>query len=420
MCICIPSLVLLLASIALICSEMLGKNLLFSQHLLFEYTEEYRFRMVLGVAGNLVAMSLYLNMLSFMYGMRMYRLASVVELGFSVAFTIGSLVLLSMTPDANSLLLSHFVSLALAVFFGMFGLSAGVKQVAADMKSDDVQSEKPGEQEERGSRMSRFLQFGIAGMVGTFCWQGAEYAGYFMTLHRFGEESSGVFFVIMKLSQPLMFLAGATWAVLFSHVARRWEGGDRQGAIFVLETSFKAITLAVMSLTVLIYVTNSFWIRILGPEYRYSHYYLSGFLTFFTMVSNLSMLTIPAKLNEQPIVIAIAALAAGILIVLLSMIWMEPWGEVGAARAAGVGMYFAGGLVMLVYLMACRIRFHDSTYFMLGIPVILLFPYYLTGCLWLAILGFCLFSNWFLSPRQRALLRSSFGMVMAQFRRAKS
>jgi len=116
------------------------------------------------------------------------------------------------------------------------------------------------------------------------------------------------------------------------------------------------------------------------------------------------MLAIPARLHEKPIVIAIGAMAGAVANAVLAAFLMPAGGEVGAAQAAGVGMFFGGGLVMLIYLLVSKTRLSDSTYFVLATPVLLLLPTWVIGPLWALILPVCVFSPWVFDARQKKVL----------------
>lgn len=388
----------------------------------------------LSVVGNLVLLALYIAQISFMYGLRAYRLVSIMEVSFSVIFTVWGVAMVVVSPGALSLLLAHLGSLAVVIVVFLLLLRMAVNRVAQQEAAGETARGRDVEIEPAPSaegdavstsipldssrqpvdaptpaniRWLRILRYGLAGMIGTLIWQCSQYVSYFMVLRRFGETSAGGFWVIMQFAQPLVFVANAAWAVLFSHVARRWEEGDRRGAMFMLETSYKAIALTIMTFTVLLYTTSPWWIRILAPDYRYGLDYLSGLLTFYLAVSHLTMLTIPARLHEKPIIIAVGALAGAAANVALALFWMPDWGEVGAARGAGVGMFFGGGFVMLVYLLYSKTRLHDSTYFVLGMPVLLLLPPRAMGILWAVLLPVCVFSPWVFDEKQKTVLLST-------------
>lgn len=392
---------------------------------------QYQWQFALAVLGNVCVMALYLNLLGFMHGLRAYRLASAVEVFFTTVFTAVGIGWVFYDATATSLLMGHLVSLALSVVCGGVLLTIGVRRIATarpetepqetDAKASLPMSEPVVEGDEVAMEFSpqpaitdqatgderpflRVVRFGLVSMVGTFLFLGAQYVAYLMTYLRLGGKAAGPLLVFMQLAQPVTFLASAAWSVLFAHVARRWESRDRRGAMYVLETAYRAIVLAVMTCTVLLYVSSPLWIRILDQKYQYGHYYLSGLLTFFVTVSNLTLLTALAKLHERPIIIALAALAGSAFIAMLAELWMPPWHVVGAARAAGVGMFFGSMLVTLVYLQASGTRLQDSTYFVLGTPILLLLPAWILGILWALVLPVCLWTHWLFTARQKQIL----------------
>jgi O-antigen/teichoic acid export membrane protein len=432
--------VILVTAVSFLFSEQILKWILLPR-LHGQVADSYQWRICFAALANVGMMGVHLNMISFMYGLRVYRVVSVVEIFFSLVFTGLGLSMVCFDATALMILYAHLGALILTFVFGMTLLWGAVWRISADSDlvdhslprenfamlseadADSVVStitvrdtdtlEKPGQH--RRVEMMQFLRFGFVGMIGSLIWLGGGYVSYFMVLRELGESSAGIFHVMMKLAQPLLFLASAAWAVIFSHVAKRWESNDREGAIYTFETAFKAITLVVMTLTVILYIAAPIWIRVLQVEYRQGYYCLPGLLTFFMAVSNLTVLGIPAKLHERPIVIAIAGLAGGGLNAILAMLWMPELGIVGAARAAGVGMYFGGGLVMLVYLLASKTRLHDSTYFLFATPALLLLPSYVAGAVWGIILPLCIFSSWFFDDNQKKLLHHSANKMLAPF-----
>ncbi len=422
------ALVLLMAGLVAACGEPI-LALLASAGVADELSLLQEQALAWSILANVVVMALYVTQLSFIYGLRAYRLASVMELVFSLLFSALALGWVLLSPTGLTLLQAHALAVLGVLLMGDRLLIRAVRQVnerTADPEEDisDVTAlaenedavgvslplrspEREGEVGIASNDFLRILRFGAVGMLGMLIWQGAMYVSYFMVLYAYGEVAAGGFWVIMQVSQPLTFLANAAWAVVFSHVARRWEHGDRAGAMFVLETSFKAIMMAIVTFTVLLYTTSGLWIQLLAPRYRYGIHYLSGLATFYLSISGLSMLTNLAKLHERPAVIALAAVTGAVLNGLLAALWMPAWGEVGAARGAGVGMFFGGGLVMLVYLLASGTRLQDSTYFVLATPVLLLLPTWLAGPLWAVLLPVCLLTDRVFNAHQKEILARS-------------
>jgi hypothetical protein len=72
-----------------------------------------------------------------------------------------------------------------------------------------------------------------------------------------------------------------------------------------------------------------------------------------------------------------------------------------------MGIYFGGGLVLLVYLLAARVRLADSTYFILATPILLMLPALWVAIAWAVILPICVLSGWVFQPRERLVLLSA-------------
>ncbi len=406
--------------------------------------QPFPWRLAIAILCNVGLMGVYISMMSFIYGLRVYRLASVLEVLFTAMFSVLALTFCYVWPSALTMLLTHAAALGVILVVGIAYLSVGVRRLCrpdvrqevapklagpvpmepsadADSVAGGIPIQASRDTAEIKQRdvpaFSQVLKFGLLAMVGSLIWCGAGYISFFMIYMQWGDKHAGPFMVIMRLSQPIIFIANAVWGVLFAHVASRWEKGDRRGAMFVLETAYKSATLVMMTLAMLIYVASPQWIRILAEDYQYGFFYVSGLLTFYMTVCNMTLLTILAKLHERPIVIALAALAGGGMIAILAALWMPCWGEVGAARAAGVGMYFGGGMVTLVYLLSSRTRLHDSTYFVFGTPVLLLLPAHVVAPLWAVMLSVCVFSSWVFTPRQKRILRETMSKGWASFKR---
>ena len=90
----------------------------------------------------------------------------------------------------------------------------------------------------------RVFRYGLAALLGTMLWQVSGYVSFWLTSRRYGQAEAGVFYVFLLLGQPIVFLAGAAWAVIFSHVARVWSAGRRRAATLELETAYKAVVMA--------------------------------------------------------------------------------------------------------------------------------------------------------------------------------
>ncbi|MCK5114062.1 MAG: hypothetical protein KAR11_04795 [Phycisphaerae bacterium] len=427
----VPLLTCLLIGVTFACSKILISKVIYPQG--HGEIASYQWQVGLAVIGNLGFMALYLCMLSFIYGLRVYALASLVEVLFAILFTATAVVWLSVGELGATLtmLLAHLGSLVVVVSIGMTLLWICVNRIAksppidAQTTPDIEPTADDGDMvkatipvvgkiapqldeyyETLWEGLLRFVKFGLAGMIGALLWQVSGYVSFTLVYQWSGQQSGGVFHVMNKLTQPLVVLAGAAWAVVFSHVAKQWET-DKKIAMETLELSFKAIALTVMTFTIAIYAFSPLWIKLLDARYQEGLAYLPGLFTLAVGISNLTMLTIPAKLHERPIIIGLGAVSGVALNILLAALWMPRWGEAGAALAAGVGMYFGGGIVMFVYLLASKVNLRDSSYFILALPVMLLLPVYILVPVWLVILATCIFSPWIFTKSQKTMLRTT-------------
>jgi len=336
---------------------------------------------------NAMLWALHLNVLSFLKGMRVYRVVSVVHILFSVLFTAMAVGVLWVWPTATAALVTHAVALGItlvaALGFLHFGivLAGGRRGRGGDRRKEprdghvDRRAPKPARELPR-NLFGRLVTFGLISVLGTALWSVNSYISFYM-LYRNQELSksqAGVFFVFMRLAYPVMLLAQAAWAVLFVHVARRWESGQRDKAMDVLETAYKGIALAIMTLAVIVYATAPYWVLILKSQYHFGARLVGPLMMSFLSVAFMALMTMIARLNERPAVIAAAAMLSGAANVILGSIWIGEHGVTGAAYAAGVGMFIGVGLVSCVYFLAARIRLHWSTITVLPLPAILLLP----------------------------------------------
>ena len=90
----VPLLTCLLVGITFVCSKYLISSVIYPQ--MQGEISSYHWYVGLVVIGNLGLMALYLCMLSFIYGLRVYALASVVEVLFAGLFTASAVIWLSI------------------------------------------------------------------------------------------------------------------------------------------------------------------------------------------------------------------------------------------------------------------------------------------------------------------------------------
>jgi len=433
-----------LTAVALACSEPLTSLFIVSRSsegAEVAYAEQLR--VCWAAVANGLMLALYANMLGFFLGMRAYRAVSLVEVFFSVVFTGAGVVVLVVSPTAGSLLLAHLgavlASLVLGIVLLQVALSrpegradragsslAAPPEAALPIPSDTEDAADamptpvtpaPAESVD-GHSLWRVLAFGLVSLPGGLLWQGLGYVSFWMTSRRAGEEEGAVFFAFQSLGQLVLFLANAVWAVVFSHVARRWESDDRKTAMFALQIAYKAIAIALMAMTIVAYLTAPLWVKILRSDYHHGQRFLGGILMFFQTVTHVALMTILAKLHERPIVIALAAVASGVANYFLAVWWMGPGHDPqGAAWAAGVGTYLGAGIVTAAYFAFARVKLHLSTYLVLASPVVLLLPVWAAGAAWACVCAVAVFTNLLFAPREKEILVSSLRRFFTSARR---
>ncbi len=380
--------------------------------------------------GNAVMLTLYLNLTAILYGLRTYRLVAAVELLFAVLFTAAGTAVLLVWPTGLAVLAAHMVCLAVATLAGAAGLWLGLGKIAdCGLRIADSQERTQGSAAEAGksvgfpehattaNMLGRLLRFGLVALAANTLWGMASYASLWLTNRHLSKSDAGVFAAMLLIGQPVLFLADAAWAVVFSHVARRWESHDRSGAMFTLEAAYKAVTLSLMTLAVGMYVTAPLWIRVLPAGYRSGLPLLGGLLLYFQTVIHLALLTIVAKLHERPWVIAVAAAAAIGGNLSLGLTWVPTWGMEGASWAAGVGCLGGSLAVSAIYLLGSRTRLTAGSWIVMAMPALLLLPAWAAAAAWAGLLAAAMATRLVLTPREKTLLA---GKIAAGWRRVRS
>jgi len=373
--------------------------------------------------GNAVMLTLYLNLTAILYGLRTYRLVAAVELLFAVLFTAAGTTVLLVWPTGLAVLAAHMVCLAAATLAGAAGLWLGLDKIADSQEQTQGRPAEAGrsagspERATTANMLGRLLRFGLVALAANTLWGMASYASLWLTNRHLSKSDAGVFSAMLLIGQPVLFLADAAWAVVFSHVARRWESHDRSGAMFTLEAAYKAVTLSLMTLAVGMYVTAPLWIRVLPAGYRSGLPLLGGLLLYFQTVIHLALLTIVAKLHERPWVIAVAAAAAIGGNLSLGLTWVPTWGMEGASWAAGVGCLGGSLAVSAIYLLGSRARLTAGSWIVLAVPALLLLPAWAAAAAWAGLLAAALTTRLVLTPREKTLLA---GKIAAGWRRVRS
>lgn len=347
--------------------------------------------------ANGVLLALFVEMTGLMYGLRTYRLSAVVELVFAVLFTVVAMVWLKLTGSGLDLLWAHLACLGVMLASGLMlvhravrlhagdgeGSGEGVSPaVEAPSSSRPVASALGSHERPEGitsasvpapmeHALRGLLFFGMPALGGQLAWQAAPFVSYYLVNRYLGAESAGVFALWMLLAQIVSFAANAAWQVLYSHVARRHA--DNPGdAMAQLQTSYKLLALLALAASVAIYVSRPIWSLVLPVGFRSGQDLLGGLLMLYAAMTQLAILTIAARLKDQPLVTGLAALAGGAVSAALAMWWLPTHGAIGAAWAAGIGMLTGGSAVAIAWFALGRVRLNLGTWVVLLSPAILL------------------------------------------------
>ncbi|NLW87713.1 MAG: hypothetical protein GXY38_12665 [Planctomycetes bacterium] len=397
-------------------------------------------RIVLLAIANACVLALYVNMLGFLTGMRLYTLVSAIELFFSVFFTVAALAAVVAVPTAASLLTAHLVSVGVSLGVGMIMLSAAVKAVescrpklsavsnrphviepADEMPPQPVQDattpasdlEAQAELPPMRGAFLRIARFGIASMFSNTVWMAMTYLSFWLVSRHYGGDSAqaGMYWFFFQISQPVSLLATAAWNSISAHVAKHWESGLRLQAIRSLEVAFKAVALATLVLTALIYLLSPWWVLVVSPVWRDGLDLLPGLLMFFQATGNLGILYLVAWLHERPGVTLLAVLGGAAAITALAQWWLSAYGLAGAAWAAGIGMFVGSLVVAVPYLLSRRQRLHVSSYVCLVSPAVLVLaiPWGATAVAAAValVVAAAIFTPWLFDSRQKSLLKAA-------------
>jgi O-antigen/teichoic acid export membrane protein len=159
-----------------------------------------------------------------------------------------------------------------------------------------------------------------------------------------------------------------------------------------------------MTLAVIVYATAPYWVLILESQYHCGADLVGPLMMSFLSIAFMALMTMLARLNERPAVIAVAAVLAGVANILLGNLWIGEHGVTGAAYAAGVGMFLGVGIVSGAYLLTARERLHWSTITVLLLPAILLLPRWAAVAGWSAAVAVMLTTPLVFSREQKKTL----------------
>jgi len=361
---------------------------------------------VLGILNG-VLMALFHNLQAWIRAMRTFRMLAVVDLGYTLLFTALALGISSLLPLGCTILVAHAVALAVMLLAGGYASHRCVARqpLAPAGAAETPSAPPPGAAGAKDTPMFvRLLGFGLLSMLGVLAWNvGSQVSAW--CIHRYhGREVLGLYAPYHKLCQPAWILSGVCWGLVFSHVARHWESGLRAASVRMLNLTYKAVVLALTTLTVLILATARWWWVVLPESYRPGLALLPGLLMFYQCSANLGLAGIAAKLRERPLVI-VGVVAAGVGVnAVLAWLWVPAGGAVAGARAAGIGM-LAACAAGAVYLLASRFGAHPAGHVLALAPAALFLPAGWVAAGWAGFLAVAVLSPWVLSSwEKRALL----------------
>ena len=374
---------------------------------------------VLGLINGLL-MALYLNLHSCIRAMRTFHLLAVVEVGYTVSFTAAALLAGWAWPTGVTVLWAHAASLALMLLAGGYAAHRALGQLSASGAAEEepgavgeegdvvpqdghVSAAELAEVEKGGPILGRLLRFGFVAMLATLAWQFGNHVSFFLTNRYCGTSQAGIYAAIRQFCQPAWILSGMVWGVVFSHLASHWESNKRQAAVEMVNITYKAVVVVLMTVTVLVLATGRWWRLLLQKDYQAQIGMLGGLLMFYQCSANLGLASIAAKLRERPVVI-VAFVAAGVAVnVILGWMWIPSGGVQAAAQAAGIGMLVAVALGG-VYLVASGFRAHPAAHVLALSPAVLLAPTPVVIVAWAGVLAVAAFTPLVFTAREKRAL----------------
>ncbi|MFP4052585.1 MAG: lipopolysaccharide biosynthesis protein [Phycisphaerae bacterium] len=349
------------------------------------------------VIANAALEANYNNVMGLLNGLRAYRLIAALELTFAAMFTLAAAMALVVSRTVLAVLLGHVVCVSVILVVSLLGARA----VAARLDSPGSGTAPP----DATRTLRRLLGFGwpitLAALLGLV----TQYASFYLAYRRFGETKAGVLWFFVQLSQPVLLVGQAAWAVILTHVTSRWEHGRREEAMVLLGASYKAISLALLAVSTVVYLTASWWVQLLPGRFQGGVVFLPGLLAFFQMLTSLAVVNILARIHERPALLGVMSLATLAGNASLAWWWMGPMGIEGAAWAAGTAGVTAGLLVGGIYVYRSGARLGAAVYVLLASPALLMAPAWVTAAAVTVLAVSAVWTGWLLRPAEREAIR---------------
>lgn len=400
----LPAIILLAAAAALACTGPITRALVVSSEGTDNLSLPQQSAACAAALVNAAAMAFYLCTTAFAAGLRLYRLASLAELSYSVAFTLFGAAALLVDPSALSLLVAHAACLLASGALAAAGVHSFLRQTAPP-------SPAPAAPSASYRLLARFLSFAPPALAAALLWQVIPYVSFQFVNRDEGKAHGALFWMFLSLSQPVVYLANAAWSVIYSHLAHRWESDQRPAALATLQTSCNAVCLAAGAVAMALLAASPLWVHALPAGYHSGLLLLEG-LTLAALAANqFGLVSILARLHERPLLIALAGLVAGGLNVVLCLLNFPFAGALGAAWSAGLAMLAATLLVGVPYLLFTRTRLSAGTWLLHLSPALLLLSLWLPS--WLApaayalLLAAAVFTGAIFSPSEKRQVLSS-------------
>ena len=337
---------------------------------------------------NALLAGLYLILVAWMRGLRVYRLLSCMDVLYSVLFIGSGVGALVVSPTAMAALGAHAGALAVVLVIGSLALRGAVaradRELAAAEPVADQTAAEPTVNDapmrsvaDDRSPLGVVLRFSVVAMAAGLLGQVMGYVSLRFIQRHHHEAGAGLYGAYLVLCQAIPILAATIWTIALSHVAVLWERGDRTAARRRLETVFKLTFALLVTLAVVLCATAGVWLKMLPESYRLAREVLPWLLMHMLAVAHLGYAYVASHLRERPGVFA-AAMAVGIAANVVAAWGWVPGGSpldgaVGGAQAAAVGgaaCAVAGG----VYLLVSRFGASWAALGMILAPTVLLLP----------------------------------------------
>ncbi|MBN1344910.1 MAG: lipopolysaccharide biosynthesis protein [Phycisphaerae bacterium] len=231
----------------------------------------------------------YFLAVSVMKGLRMYRALSLMELAHGLIFT---------AMAVATVLLGHRYAMAIVACYMMslwiamacFALPASLHLMLmpgqdAPLHGDPI--------------IRRLLAFSLWAGLAAVMWQGLLHYPLWYLNRIHGSDAAGVFAAMRTITQYVVIAAVAISTVVMSAVTKIWESQGRQPADRLLNVSFKATSLLLLTGCVLVALLRHEIVLMFDPRYRGGAEVIPLLLLGFLTAGNLAFLAIHFNLIEK-------------------------------------------------------------------------------------------------------------------------